>query len=57
VVIIDAVAAAPTPPPPLIVIVGVAVYPAPAFVRRIFSTEVTPPLVVINPTAVALSPT
>ena len=38
------------------VIVGATVYPAPAFVRRILSIEVTPPLVVKNPTAVALSP-
>ena len=53
----DAVAAAPAPPPPVIVIVGATVYPAPALTRRIFSREVTPPLVVKNPTASALSPT
>ena len=52
-----AVAAAPAPPPPVIVIVGATVYPAPALTRRIFSREVTPPFVVKNPTASALSPT
>ena len=52
----DAVAAAPTPPPPVIVIDGGVVYPAPAFVIKIFSIEVTLPLVVKNPIAVALSP-
>ena len=56
-VAIDAVAAAPTPPPPVIDIVGATVYPAPAFVIRILSREVTPPLVVRTPTAVARSPT
>ena len=39
------------------VTVGATVYPAPAFVRRIFSSDVTPPFVVKTPTAVALSPT
>ena len=52
-----AVAAAPAPPPPVIVIVGATVYPAPAFIMRIFSSDVTPPLVVRKPTASALSPT
>ena len=56
VVTIPHVADAPTPPPPDIVMVGGTTYPAPALVSKIFSTEVTPPLVVINPTAVALSP-
>ena len=33
------VAAAPDPPPPVIVIVGVSVYPKPALVNNIFSTD------------------
>ena len=55
-VISCAVAAAPTPPPPVMVIVGATVYPAPALVIKISFREVTPPLVVKTPTAVALSP-
>ena len=55
-VISCAVAAAPTPPPPVMVTVGVTVYPAPALVIKISFREVTPPLVVKTPTAVALSP-
>ena len=38
-VLIEQVAAAPVPPPPIIVIVGAAVYPNPAFVINIFSTD------------------
>ena len=40
-VLIEQVAAAPLPPPPVIVIVGASVYPNPAFVINIFSTDVT----------------
>ena len=54
-VTIEQVAAAPVPPPPLIVIVGATVYPAPAFISNIFSIEVILDLVVMNPTADALS--
>ena len=56
VVLIEQVAAAPVPPPPVIVIVGVSVYPNPALVNNIFSTEVTFALDVVNATAVALDP-
>ena len=55
-VTIRQVAAAPVPPPPEIVIVGVTVYPAPALTSKIFSRDVTPPLVVRIPIASAVSP-
>ena len=48
---IEQVAAAPVPPPPVIVIVGASVYPAPAFVSNIFSTDVTFAIDVVNATA------
>ena len=55
-VLIEQVAAAPVPPPPEIVIIGGDVYCAPALVINIFSIDVTFALVVVNATAVALSP-
>ena len=39
----------------VIVITGATVYPAPAFVNNIFSTDLTPALSVVKATAVALS--
>ena len=55
-VLMEQVAAAPVPPPPVIVIVGTSVYPNPAFVIKIFSTDVTFALVVVIATAVASEP-
>ena len=54
--LIEQVAAAPVPPPPEIVIVGTSVYPNPEFVIKIFSTDVTIALEVVNATAVASEP-
>ena len=53
---IEQVAAAPIPPPPEMVIVGGTVYPNPAFVINIFSTDVTFAMEVVNATAVASEP-
>ena len=53
-VLIEQVAAAPVPPPPVNVIVGASVYPKPALVINIFSTDVTFALEVVNATAVAV---
>ena len=53
----EQVAAAPIPPPPDKVIVGIVVYPTPAFVKIIPPTDRDPPLLVVMATAVALSPT
>ena len=53
---IAAVAAAPTPPPPEKNILGIVVYPYPAFVIKISFSEVVPPTVVKIPTAVAVLP-
>ena len=55
-VLIEQVAAAPVPPPPVNVIVGASVYPKPALVINIFSTDVTFALEVVNATAVASDP-
>ena len=55
-VLIEQVASAPLPPPPVIVIVGASVYPNPALVINIFSTDVILALEVVNATAVASEP-
>ena len=55
-VLIEQVAAAPVPPPPVNVIVGASVYPNPALVINIFSTDVIFALEVVNATAVAFKP-
>ena len=44
------------PPPPVIVMVGATVYPKPAFVSNIFSTDFIPALSVVIATAVASDP-
>ena len=53
---IEQVAATPVPPPPENEIVGASVYPNPALVINIFSTDVTFALDVVNATAVASEP-
>ena len=55
-VLIEQVAATPVPPPPVNVIVGASVYPNPALVINIFSTDVILALEVVNATAVASEP-
>ena len=55
-VLIEQVAATPVPPPPVNVIVGASVYPNPALVINIFSTDVIFALEVVKATAVAFEP-
>ena len=51
----EQVAAAPLPPPPEKEIVGMVVYPVPAFIKIILSIDRDPPLLVVMAIALALS--